>query len=162
MKGAEIRAGILLLSDLPVRWIIRESGLQSAKKLAARLCGITLSDLFVNATDQIRHGSILKIIQLLPEKVPRFLISRLSVMIWDTFCRSLRQIMANRIAIHLISFYQRYLSPLKAPACRFYPSCSQYAIDSLRKYGLLRGFCLSLWRLLKCHPFHPGGYDPVK
>lgn len=64
--------------------------------------------------------------------------------------------------IAIIGIYQKYLSPLMGPTCRFYPSCSQYAKESLEKHGLVRGFCYTGIRLLKCHPFHPGGYDPVK
>ncbi|MBT0665064.1 membrane protein insertion efficiency factor YidD [Geobacter pelophilus] len=70
--------------------------------------------------------------------------------------------MVNRIVIYIITLYQRYLSPLKVPSCRFYPSCSQYAVESLRKHGLVRGVWLTVKRLVKCHPFHPGGFDPVK
>jgi putative membrane protein insertion efficiency factor len=47
-------------------------------------------------------------------------------------------------------------------SCRFTPSCSQYSIDAIRKYGFMKGFYLSLRRILRCHPFHPGGFDPVK
>jgi putative membrane protein insertion efficiency factor len=65
--------------------------------------------------------------------------------------------------ILLIRFYQIFISPLKGrPTCRFYPTCSQYAIESITKYGCIKGSYLALKRLLKCHPFHPGGYDPVK
>ncbi|MDH5526398.1 MAG: membrane protein insertion efficiency factor YidD [Nitrospirota bacterium] len=60
----------------------------------------------------------------------------------------------------LIRVYQRALSPLLAPRCRFYPSCSHYAHESLSRHGLIKGLALTLWRLLRCHPFHPGGYDP--
>jgi putative membrane protein insertion efficiency factor len=48
------------------------------------------------------------------------------------------------------------------PSCRFYPTCSQYAIDAIKKYGCLKGGYLAIKRIFKCHPFHPGGYDPVK
>ncbi|MFO7263731.1 MAG: membrane protein insertion efficiency factor YidD [Bacillaceae bacterium G1] len=61
----------------------------------------------------------------------------------------------------LVRFYQKFLSPLKPPTCRFYPTCSQYALEAIGKYGVWRGGYLTLRRLLKCHPFHPGGYDPV-
>lgn len=61
-----------------------------------------------------------------------------------------------------IVFYRKYLSPLKGPTCRFYPSCSQYALDALSKYGFWKGSFLAIGRILRCHPFHPGGYDPVK
>jgi len=68
----------------------------------------------------------------------------------------------RKLLIKAVLFYQRYISPLKRPSCRFYPSCSQYAIDALEKYGLKKGISLALGRILRCHPFHPGGYDPVK
>ncbi len=64
--------------------------------------------------------------------------------------------------IFTIKFYQRFISPLFPPSCRFYPTCSSYAIEAIRRYGLLRGGLLALKRVAKCHPFHPGGYDPVK
>ncbi|HEX5748034.1 MAG TPA: membrane protein insertion efficiency factor YidD [Archangium sp.] len=60
-----------------------------------------------------------------------------------------------------IRFYRRFLSPLLPPACRFHPSCSSYALQALHKHGALRGVRLILWRLLRCQPFHPGGFDPV-
>lgn len=67
----------------------------------------------------------------------------------------------QQIIIFLINCYQRYISPLSAPTCRFYPSCSEYAVQAVKRYGPWRGLWLSLRRILKCHPFHPGGYDPV-
>ncbi|MGZ0086813.1 membrane protein insertion efficiency factor YidD [Caldibacillus thermoamylovorans] len=63
--------------------------------------------------------------------------------------------------IALIRFYQRFLSPLKPPTCRFYPTCSTYGIEAIRRFGALRGGWLTTKRILKCHPFHPGGFDPV-
>ncbi|HZW83139.1 MAG TPA: membrane protein insertion efficiency factor YidD [Candidatus Deferrimicrobium sp.] len=65
------------------------------------------------------------------------------------------------IAIWLVRGYQRMISPLLPPSCRFYPTCSQYAILALEKYGLIKGSFLAIKRILKCHPFHPGGYDPI-
>ncbi len=62
----------------------------------------------------------------------------------------------------LIRLYRRWLSPLLPPRCRFYPTCSQYALEAVERYGALRGCWLALRRLLRCHPFHPGGFDPVK
>jgi len=64
--------------------------------------------------------------------------------------------------ILIIRFYQKWISPLKGQTCRFYPTCSQYGIDAIKKYGVVKGSFLTVKRLLKCHPFHPGGYDPVK
>jgi len=57
--------------------------------------------------------------------------------------------------------YRRYVSPALPARCRFYPSCSAYAQEALVKHGALHGTGLAIWRLLRCHPFHPGGYDPV-
>lgn len=62
--------------------------------------------------------------------------------------------------IVLIRAYQLTLSPLLGPTCRFEPSCSRYMIGALRKYGLLRGIWRGTLRILRCHPWHPGGYDP--
>ncbi len=64
--------------------------------------------------------------------------------------------------IFMLKIYRRFISPLKPATCRFYPTCSTYALGALQKYGFLKGFWLSLIRLSKCHPFHPGGYDPVE
>ena len=64
--------------------------------------------------------------------------------------------------LKLIRFYQIYLSPLKGhETCRFYPSCSQYAIEAIQKYGVGKGTLLAVWRILRCNPFSRGGYDPV-
>ncbi|MEW6724988.1 MAG: membrane protein insertion efficiency factor YidD [Bacillota bacterium] len=60
-----------------------------------------------------------------------------------------------------IIFYRRVISPLKGPTCRFHPTCSAYALEAIDKYGALRGGWLALKRVFRCHPFHPGGYDPV-
>jgi putative membrane protein insertion efficiency factor len=65
------------------------------------------------------------------------------------------------MAIKTLRFYQIVISPLLGPRCRLYPSCSSYAIESIAKYGVFVGAYLSLRRLLRCHPFNPGGYDPV-
>lgn len=70
--------------------------------------------------------------------------------------------MLRNLAIGCIKFYQRFLSPLTGTSCRFYPSCSHYSLQSLEKYGLVKGLYMTLRRLVKCHPFHPGGYDPVQ
>ncbi|PIE06058.1 MAG: membrane protein insertion efficiency factor YidD [Sorangium cellulosum] len=68
--------------------------------------------------------------------------------------------MIVKLLLALIRLYQLTLSPLLGPVCRFEPSCSQYAFACLRDHGLLRGSWLSILRLGKCHPFHPGGFDP--
>ena len=64
-------------------------------------------------------------------------------------------------AIFLIRIYQFAISPLIPPSCRFYPSCSHYAAEAIRRHGMLRGSALAAWRLAKCQPLHPGGFDPV-
>ncbi|GLI35604.1 membrane protein insertion efficiency factor YidD [Desulforhabdus amnigena] len=69
--------------------------------------------------------------------------------------------MIRSICLGLIRFYQLFISPLKGPSCRFTPTCSQYAHEAIQVYGLAKGLWLGLKRLAKCHPFHPGGYDPV-
>lgn len=61
----------------------------------------------------------------------------------------------------LIRFYQRRISPLAGASCRFHPTCSQYTLEAVEKYGAARGSWLGARRILRCHPFHPGGYDPV-
>jgi hypothetical protein len=61
----------------------------------------------------------------------------------------------------LIRLYQVALSPLLPPTCRFYPSCSRYGFEAIRKYGLFKGTAMAIWRILRCNPFNPGGYDPV-
>ena len=66
-----------------------------------------------------------------------------------------------RAAIAAIRVYQRWSSPLHAPTCRFRPTCSEYAVEALERFGLWRGGLLAIGRLLRCHPLHPGGYDPV-
>lgn len=67
----------------------------------------------------------------------------------------------GRLALGLIRFYQRLISPMLPPACRFRPTCSRYAAQAITVHGLAKGGYLTARRLLKCHPFHPGGYDPV-
>lgn len=68
----------------------------------------------------------------------------------------------SRIFIFLIKLYQKFISPLKRPSCRFYPTCSHYSLSAYQKHGFFRGSFLTVKRILKCHPFHPGGYDPLK
>lgn len=69
----------------------------------------------------------------------------------------------KKVLLFLIRFYRKYISPHKKPCCRFIPTCSQYAIEAIEKYGAFKGGYLALRRILKCHPFSgKSGYDPVK
>lgn len=67
----------------------------------------------------------------------------------------------KKAIINILSFYRNYLSPFKLQCCRYYPSCSQYAMDAVQKYGVTRGIMKSATRILRCHPFSHGGYDPA-
>jgi putative membrane protein insertion efficiency factor len=67
----------------------------------------------------------------------------------------------KHIALAAVKFYQQAISPWLPKACRYYPSCSAYANEAIGKYGFFRGSFLAAKRILRCHPFHPGGYDPV-
>jgi putative membrane protein insertion efficiency factor len=68
----------------------------------------------------------------------------------------------SRVMILMIRFYQIFISPLFPPTCRFYPTCSAYFIQALKKYGPIKGTYLGVKRILRCHPGNPGGYDPLK
>ncbi len=70
-------------------------------------------------------------------------------------------IRVKRVFLLLIDVYRRYISPLKSPCCRYIPTCSEYAMIAIERYGAARGGWLALKRILRCHPFHEGGYDPV-
>lgn len=65
------------------------------------------------------------------------------------------------VLVASIKWYQKYISPMKTPCCRFYPTCSCYALESIERYGAIKGSYLAVRRVLKCHPLHEGGYDPV-
>ncbi len=67
----------------------------------------------------------------------------------------------QRLLLALIRFYRGAISPYLPRSCRYTPTCSQYALEAVQKYGALKGGWLALRRILRCHPFHPGGYDPV-
>mgnify|MGYP003292674479 CR=1 FL=1 len=66
-----------------------------------------------------------------------------------------------KILILFVRFYQLFISPMFGPKCRFYPTCSQYALEAIEKYGVFKGGLLTVWRILRCNPFSKGGYDPV-
>lgn len=68
----------------------------------------------------------------------------------------------KKVILILIRFYRRNVSPLKNSCCRYTPTCSQYAIDAIEKYGTLKGSFMAIWRILRCNPLSKGGYDPVK
>ncbi len=68
----------------------------------------------------------------------------------------------KKIMIMLVKFYQRNISPLLGPNCRYAPTCSQYSIEAFEKYGFFKGLYLSVKRILRCNPFVKGGYDPLK
>lgn len=65
------------------------------------------------------------------------------------------------LLLFLIRFYRRYISPWKPPTCRFYPTCSEYSLVAIERYGWRKGGWLSIKRIVRCHPLNPGGYDPV-
>lgn len=67
----------------------------------------------------------------------------------------------KRVLISLIRFYQMAISPYKRPCCKYIPTCSNYAIEAIERFGAFRGFWLALYRVLRCNPFSRGGYDPV-
>lgn len=67
----------------------------------------------------------------------------------------------KKLFIWLIRGYQMFISPIFPPSCRFQPTCSHYTLESIERFGVIRGGWLGVNRILRCHPFHPGGYDPV-
>lgn len=69
--------------------------------------------------------------------------------------------MIKKMALKMVRFYQRIVSPILPKSCRFYPTCSEYTYQAIEKYGAAKGIYLGIKRILKCHPFHPGGSDPL-
>lgn len=65
------------------------------------------------------------------------------------------------VLIYMIKFYRNCISPMTGPHCKFTPTCSQYGLEAIEKYGALKGSLLTIWRILRCNPFSKGGYDPV-
>jgi uncharacterized protein len=101
-----------------------------------------------------------RVAEIMPDLMPESRASEPVVI--DPFTRVKRPTIAASVLMAPIIGYQKYLSPLKAaPTCRFYPSCSSYALEALRVHGALRGSALAVARIAKCQPFHPGGFDPV-
>jgi uncharacterized protein len=70
--------------------------------------------------------------------------------------------MFNKLIIWIFKGYQVLISPMFPPSCRFYPTCSEYSIQAFKTYSFPKAFLLSGWRILRCNPFHKGGYDPIK
>jgi putative membrane protein insertion efficiency factor len=68
----------------------------------------------------------------------------------------------KKVLILIIKAYKKIISPHLPPSCRFYPTCSSYAIEAIKKYGVIKGSMLATYRVLRCNPFNKGGYDPVK
>lgn len=67
----------------------------------------------------------------------------------------------KKILIRMIKLYKKYISPMKGTKCPYFPTCSQYGLEAIEKYGALKGGILTGWRILRCNPFSKGGYDPV-
>lgn len=67
----------------------------------------------------------------------------------------------KKIFLQLIKFYRKYISPRTAPKCKYYPTCSQYGLEAIERFGAFKGGLMTIWRILRCNPFSKGGYDPV-
>lgn len=70
--------------------------------------------------------------------------------------------MLKKLLLIVIKFYKKYISPMKAPCCIYTPTCSEYAMQAIDKYGAFKGGFMAIKRILRCHPYHKGGHDPVK
>jgi len=68
----------------------------------------------------------------------------------------------KKIVILILKFYKKFISPTLPDSCRFYPTCSEYAVTAIEKYGVLKGSIKTIYRIMRCNPFNKGGYDPVK
>lgn len=71
------------------------------------------------------------------------------------------KIAMKKLLIYIILFYRKYISPMKTTKCPYIPTCSEYGLEAVQKYGALKGGCLAIWRIIRCNPFSKGGYDPV-
>lgn len=67
----------------------------------------------------------------------------------------------KHLFIAIIKFYRKYISPMSPPSCRFHPTCSSYGLEAFEKHGAIKGIIMTIIRIGKCHPLHPGGFDPV-
>ena len=67
----------------------------------------------------------------------------------------------KKLFLFIIKFYRKYISPMKSTKCPYIPSCSEYGMEAIKKYGALKGGALALWRIIRCNPFSKGGYDPL-
>ncbi len=67
----------------------------------------------------------------------------------------------KKLLICIIKFYRRYISPMKSTKCPYFPTCSEYGLEAVSRYGALKGGCMAAWRIIRCNPFSKGGYDPV-
>ena len=76
--------------------------------------------------------------------------------------RMLRKFWPSNIAVNVIRAYQKILSPMLPPSCRYWPTCSQYTLQAVQKYGLVRGVLMGAWRILRCNPWSHGGIDPLR
>jgi uncharacterized protein len=76
-------------------------------------------------------------------------------------CTAVMRRISIQICVVTLKLYKKWISPILPGACRFYPTCSEYSAQSIQKFGICKGISLSIKRLCKCHPFHPGGFDPV-
>jgi len=68
----------------------------------------------------------------------------------------------KKVVIYIIKLYRKYVSPMSPPSCKYYPTCSMYAIEAIEKYGIFKGGLMAIYRILRCNPLSKGGYDPVK
>ena len=128
-----------------------------------RLPGIGSNGCFANIFDQTRMSSAQTSTSILSRKKrqPDWRRQRHSQCLRACLKKLRDTVFAKTIFFTLIKFYQTLISPLMMPTCRFYPSCSEYAHEAIDRHGVVKGLVLALKRILRCHPFNPGGVDPV-
>ena len=113
--------------------------------------------LYVCGNDLNRNRVGISVSKKVGNSVVRHRITRL---IRESYRLQLESMIKN-LMIWMIKFYRKYLSPLKSTKCPYIPTCSEYGLEAVEKYGALKGGLLALWRILRCNPFSHGGYDPV-